>query len=415
MADTIEYPVKPLIYPQITDGQNQLTNILLIDSDVPNYQIFVDSVNTSTFPIVYSVFSLKTELLALLQTNFTSISRIGIVFTSNAETSKPFLDNKYFFNDSETEPYSENLQFIINIINDFQVQNIDYLACDTLSYSNWSNYYQLLTQTTGVVVGASNDKTGNIKYGGDWVLESTSQDIESIYFTQNIEYYTFLLDNVTPWVTGTGELAWQLYVYGTYMYVSSLNSNSVNRIDLTAGTPTLSSYITMSGPGGMAINGNYMYVTGYGTNTIRRFSLTDLTYTDVVTSGLSNPFGLVISGNYLYVTNPAANNIKQVNLTTNAVTDFVTSGLNSPYGLAIDGNYLYTATFTNNTVQRIDMTTKAVTNFVSSGLDRPVGLIVNGSYLYVANLTAAATGGFISQINLSTGQNVLYSSFPSSK
>lgn len=59
MADTIEYPTKPLIYPEINGSQNQFTNILLIDSDVPNYQIFVDSVNTNTFPIVYSVFSLK--------------------------------------------------------------------------------------------------------------------------------------------------------------------------------------------------------------------------------------------------------------------------------------------------------------------------------------------------------------------
>jgi hypothetical protein len=229
MADIIEYTTKPLIYPEINGSQNQFTNILLIDSDVPNYQIFVDSVNTNTFPIVYSVFSLKTELLALLQSNFTSIARIGIVFTSNAETSKTFLDNKYFFNDSETEPYSENLQFIINIINEFQIQNIDYLACDTLSYSAWSNYYQLLTQTTGVVVGASNDKTGNIKYGGDWVLESTSQDIESIYFTQNIEYYNFLLDNVTPWITGLDAWPWCLYVYGTYMYVSSLHNSTIKR------------------------------------------------------------------------------------------------------------------------------------------------------------------------------------------
>jgi hypothetical protein len=33
----------------------------------------------------------------------------------------------------------------------------------------------LLTQNTGVIVGASDDKTGNIKYGGDLIMESTSQ------------------------------------------------------------------------------------------------------------------------------------------------------------------------------------------------------------------------------------------------
>ena len=43
----------PLVYPNIS-GTNQYTNVLLIDSQVPDYQIFVDSVNVSTFPVVYS-------------------------------------------------------------------------------------------------------------------------------------------------------------------------------------------------------------------------------------------------------------------------------------------------------------------------------------------------------------------------
>jgi alpha-tubulin suppressor-like RCC1 family protein len=102
-----------------------------------------------------------------------------------------FLDRKPFF---EIEPYSENTQFVIKIIKEFGVTNIDYLACNTLSYTNWVSYYELLTLNTGVIVGASNDQTGNIKYGGDWLMESTGQDIELIYFTKSIEYYQYLLD-----------------------------------------------------------------------------------------------------------------------------------------------------------------------------------------------------------------------------
>lgn len=71
----------PLIYPlNNQDGiNNKFTNVLLIDSSIKNYQTFVDSVNSSTFYIVYSIMSSKTELLTLLQSNFTNISRIGIV------------------------------------------------------------------------------------------------------------------------------------------------------------------------------------------------------------------------------------------------------------------------------------------------------------------------------------------------
>ncbi|MEI7719540.1 MAG: DUF2240 family protein, partial [archaeon] len=33
------------------------------------------------------------------------------------------------------------------------------------------------------------DETGNVKYGGDWIMESTNTDIELIYFKKSIEYY----------------------------------------------------------------------------------------------------------------------------------------------------------------------------------------------------------------------------------
>jgi hypothetical protein len=76
----------------------------------------------------------------------------------------------------------------------FGVKHMDYLACDTLRYSTWKAYYGLLTEATGVVIGASDDETGNIKYGGDWVMETTGQDIELLYFTKSIEYYKYVLN-----------------------------------------------------------------------------------------------------------------------------------------------------------------------------------------------------------------------------
>jgi len=170
------------------------TNVLLIDSEVPDFQSVYDSVNDETLPIVYSNSSSKVELLTLLNTNFRNISRIGFFFASSGMT-KMFLDLQPFFSDSEEMKYSENVEFIINIIKQFGVKNIDFLACNTLNLPNWISYYNLLTKETNVVVGASNDRTGNIKYGGDWVMETTCENIEFIYFTKTIEYYQYLLDN----------------------------------------------------------------------------------------------------------------------------------------------------------------------------------------------------------------------------
>ena len=183
-----------LVYP-INSGVYK--NVLLIDTEVKDAQLFASSANDDTFPITYSRASTKTELSALLKTKFPNsnidrIERIGLVFTSNGGAVKTFLDSKPFFTNDDDN--GENVDFIISVLRDFNVKNIDYLACDTLNYPNWKNYYTILTKETGVIVGASNDKTGNIKYGGDWVMESTSQNIELIYFTKSIEYYSYLLD-----------------------------------------------------------------------------------------------------------------------------------------------------------------------------------------------------------------------------
>jgi DNA-binding beta-propeller fold protein YncE len=232
---------RPLIYPTIS-GQGTYTNVLLIDNQVTDYQQMVDSVNASTFPIVYSVYSQKTELLELLQTHFTTIERLGLCFTFGK--TKKFFDNQPLFSKNETQPYSENVQFILNLITQFQIKNIDYLACNTLTYSNWEAYYAILLQNTNVIIGASNNQTGNIQYGGDWVLESTSQDVELIYFSTTIKYYQYLLDNPS-WANAAGQelngpSAIVIDPTNTYLYVfNELNggSGSIERILLS--NPTI--------------------------------------------------------------------------------------------------------------------------------------------------------------------------------
>ena len=86
-----------LDYPKIS-RINQYTNVLLIDIAVTDYQAFVDSANASTIPITYSVLSTKTDLLALLQTYFTTIPQLGICFTANSFDTKGFLDNEPLYN-----------------------------------------------------------------------------------------------------------------------------------------------------------------------------------------------------------------------------------------------------------------------------------------------------------------------------
>ena len=65
-----------LVY-QAINSDITYTNVLLIDSTVPDFQSVYDSVNDETLPIVYSNSSSKVQLLTLLNTNFKLISRLN--------------------------------------------------------------------------------------------------------------------------------------------------------------------------------------------------------------------------------------------------------------------------------------------------------------------------------------------------
>ena len=147
-------------------------NILLIDSTIIDYQEVVDSANDNTMTIVYD-YNCTFEDLSNVFINY-HISRLGIFCHSNA----------LFFNNQSI--YSD-LSGMIDLIQRFNIKNIDFLSCNTLNSDEYKTFYEKLP----CIVGASNNATGNIKYGGDWIMESTGEDIENIYFTKNIEYYKY--------------------------------------------------------------------------------------------------------------------------------------------------------------------------------------------------------------------------------
>ena len=151
--------------------------VLLVDTKVNDYELFLNSVNKDTLAITYSIETTRDSVLSNLPS---TIERLGVV--SYLET----------YLEGETLVSTTNRQFMIDMINTYKIKNVDFLACNTLLNSLWLDYYKQLP----TIVGASNDQTGNIKYGGDWIMETTSEDIEFIYFTNSIEYYTYLLDYV---------------------------------------------------------------------------------------------------------------------------------------------------------------------------------------------------------------------------
>jgi hypothetical protein len=302
-----------IIYP-VKSG---CKNVLLIDNTIKDVKMFTNSVNSNTLPIIYSRTSTKIELLNVLKANFTTINRIGLCFTSLKNT-KTFLDNKPFFeiNENSTGPFSENVEFLISIIKKFNVKNIDWLACDTLNYPNWVNFYNILKCETNIIIGASNNKTGNIKYDGDWLLESTSQNIERIYFTKSIEYYTYLFDDIQEWATLDTPFGLYIAINNEYLYLRHNDSPNITQINLNDPTDQIIIELNFAGSY-IGFYNNDMYIINTDDNSIEKIiSLNPLTY-EVYATDLSNQSReLIVHENYMYIiTNTGIDRINLLNET----------------------------------------------------------------------------------------------------
>ena len=405
---------QPLIYPKFSPNY---VNVLFIDSQVINYQQVVDSTNDSTFPVVYSIYSQKTDVLELLQTHFTTtIQRIGMFFTSSQADPKFFLDYQPLFLENETSPYSENVQFILDILSQYQVQNIDYLACDTLNYANWNYYYDLLKLNTTAIIGASSDKTGNIYAGGDWVLENTNEDIEMIYFTSNIQYYQYLLDS-SSWATSTQGLNGPVGVVvdptNTYLYVFNVGSVVVGRILISNPTSFTSPWVNVAASiTSIVIDSTNTFMYGLSDALYKipianpaGFSVMKSSYTQASATLAIDP-----TNTYLYHTNIYTNAIFRIS-TTNPSGDFNATWATLPYsgsyGIVVDSTntYLYASNVTGGTnglgsITRILISNPATKVNIwasSTQANSPVRMMIDSqnTYLYVVT-----SGNKISQISI---------------
>ena len=138
-------------------------NVLVVDERVRDYQVFLDSVNSNTTAILFRSTSDLKDALTI------PCDRMGFVFELGTPMAQVLLESK-------------------DLLIDSGIREMDFLACDTLPA--WQSFYD---QLTGIRVGASNNQTGNLQYGGDWLMESTCEDVESLYFTRSIQYYKYLL------------------------------------------------------------------------------------------------------------------------------------------------------------------------------------------------------------------------------
>jgi hypothetical protein len=404
------YPPYPLEYGDLSQNYK---NILFIDNAVDDLTTIINSINSDTFFIIYSGWSSKVDVSNLLQKlSMDTIDRIGFFFALSAD-SKIFLDRRPFYDpsmnyiDNDETPNDANFDFIVHIINTYTIKNIDYLACNTLSFQSWNNYYNALMESTNVIIGASDNETGNIKYGGDWTLETTGEDIELIYFNNSIQYYKYLLDNLT-WVSGLPNNILGISIYNGNLYGSVFtNPGYIFKVNTATAAVTLNWSPTLNNPISVNIVYPYLY-TSVSRPTTRAITRINVDTGAIITAawvGNINSGGLfyTFGGPYLYAVGPESNPqaIRVINLSSGNVifSQWFRNNNYSPFsGMTHYNGFLYVSIYPS-TILKMNPITAEFTVF-ASGLNNVGALVAFGDYLYVLN------GGYntITQILLSTGQ-----------
>ena len=91
-------------------------------------------------------------------------------------------------------------------------KSLDFLGCALLQSNNWKYILTELEteQHLDLNIRASDDETGNLKVGSDWVLESDNVNIKDLYFdSETIEKWKYMLvhDDVTVYNNIYSEVA----------------------------------------------------------------------------------------------------------------------------------------------------------------------------------------------------------------
>jgi len=188
-----------------------LLNLFLIDNNIPDIINFIKSLNENSKYVIYKnnidTFDNIESKINKIDTKFQNL----IFVFKNEYKPSDFLIEKNMGSNENT-----SLNFINKLIKKYSITNIDFLACNLLKYEEWNSFFNKIIDENNITIRASNNLTGNLKSGGDWILETTNTDIKNLYFNNNLEYWNYLLDNSLH--TGIIDTNNTLYVAGNNTY-----------------------------------------------------------------------------------------------------------------------------------------------------------------------------------------------------
>ena len=166
-------------------------NLILINDLVEDTNLVIDSLKENT---KYFVLQSDTNIESISQyinsLNVSSIENVGIMQHGDVAIS---LGTEKLSLDSPIDLSVPFIIFLKYIKDTYMLQNLDIISCNMLDL--WKDSFAQLESLLSINVRASNDDTGNLKVGGDWVQESDNIKIDEIYFNENIYNYQHVLSS----------------------------------------------------------------------------------------------------------------------------------------------------------------------------------------------------------------------------
>ena len=176
-----------------------LDNLIIIGKNVKNVDLIEKSINDSTEIFLVGSDTTEESLLNhVKEKTYKSVAYFAHYQAPETHSITPDV----------TYNLASDKDALVNFWNKFDTSTIDYLGCSTLKNEVWKNTLKYLGEKTSKQFRASDDNTGNLKAGGDWVLESDGVNVKDLYFTEEINKWMGLLMIVSYYNarTASGEI-----------------------------------------------------------------------------------------------------------------------------------------------------------------------------------------------------------------
>ena len=174
-------------------------NLIIIGKNVKNVELIENSINDSTEIFLVGSDTTEESLLNhVKEKTYKSVAYFAHYQAPETHSITPDV----------TYNLASDKDALVNFWNKFDTSTVDCLGCSTLKNEVWKNTLKHLGEKTSKQFRASDDNTGNLKAGGDWVLESDGVNVKDLYFTEEINKWMGLLASLDDllWTTTNGKV-----------------------------------------------------------------------------------------------------------------------------------------------------------------------------------------------------------------